>query len=75
MSAGCAIGWFTASKELNHHKHCFIVLNVKMSRVPTRTGKPEKMGRHFPVREKSGKFEQTGKVRDNHTKYWKTEIN
>ena len=25
----------------------------------------------FPVREKSGKFEQTGKVRDNHTKYWK----
>ena len=37
-------------------------------RVPTRTGK---MGRHFPVRE----FEQTGKVRENHTKYRKTEIN
>ena len=33
------------------------------------------MGRHFPVREKSGNFEQTGKVRENHTKYWKTEIN
>ena len=33
-------------------------------RVPTRTGKPEKMGRHFPVREKSGNFEQTGKVRE-----------
>ena len=32
----------------------------------------EKMGRHFPVREKSGNFEQTGKVRENHTKYWKT---
>ena len=32
-------------------------------RVPTRTGKPGKMGRHFPVREKSGNFEQTGKVR------------
>ena len=34
-------------------------------RVPTRTGKPVKpgkMGRHFPVREKSGNFEQTGKV-------------
>ena len=33
----------------------------------------EKMGRHFPVREKSGNFEQTGKVRENHTKYWKTQ--
>ena len=32
-------------------------------RVPTRTGKPGKMGRHFPVREKSVNFEQTGKVR------------
>ena len=42
------------------------------ARVPTRTGKPGKMGRHFPVREKSGNFEQTGKVRENHTKYWKT---
>ena len=37
------------------------------TRVPTRTGKtgkPGKMGRHFPVREKSGNFEQTGKVRE-----------
>ena len=42
-------------------------------RVPTRTGKPGKMGRHFPVREKSGNFDQTGKVRENYTKYWKTE--
>ena len=33
-------------------------------RVPTQTGKPGKMGRHFPVREKSGNFEQTGKVRE-----------
>ena len=41
-------------------------------RVPTRTGKPGKMGRHFPVGEKSGNFVQTGKVRGNHTKYWKT---
>ena len=32
-------------------------------RVPTPTGEPGKMGRHFPVREKSGNFEQTGKVR------------
>ena len=43
----------------------------RTNRVPTRTGKPGKMGRHFPVREKSGNFEQTGKVRENHTKYWK----
>ena len=35
-----------------------------MDRVPTRTGKPGKMGRHFPVREKSGNFDQTGKVRE-----------
>ena len=38
-----------------------------LNRVPTRTGKtgkPGKMGRHFPVREKSGNFEQTGKVRE-----------
>ena len=44
--------------------------------VPTgtgKTGKAGKMGRHFPVREKSGNFEQTGKVRENHIKYWKTQ--
>ena len=38
--------------------------NLMKDRVPTRTGKPGKMGRHFPVREKSGNFEQTGKVRE-----------
>ena len=32
-----------------------------------------KMGRHFPVRKKSGNFEQTEKVRENHTKYGKTQ--
>ena len=48
---------------------------LHLFRVPTQTGKPGKMGRHFPVREKSGNFEQTEKVRENHTKYWKTEIN
>ena len=40
---------------------------LNLSRVPTqtgKTGKPGKMGRHFPVREKSGNFEQTGKVRE-----------
>ena len=47
---------------------------IPLIRVPTQTGKPEKIGRYFPVREKSGNFEQTGKVRENHTKYWKTHI-
>ena len=45
---------------------------LPVNRVPTLTGKPGKMGRHFPVREKLGNFEQTGKVGENHTKYWKT---
>ena len=42
--------------------------------VPTGTGnqgKPGKMGRHFPVREKSGNFIKTGKVREFYLKYWK----
>ena len=50
-----------------------VTLKFNIARVPTRTGKPGKMGRHFPVREKSGNFVQTGKVRENHTKYWKTQ--
>ena len=41
--------------------------------VPTLTGKPEKMGKHFPVREKSGNFEQTEEVREFYPKYWKSE--
>ena len=43
---------------------------------PLRPENLEKMGRHFPVREKSGNFEETGKgksVRENHIKYQKTE--
>lgn len=39
--------------------------------VPTSTGKPRKVGKHFPVREKSENFGQTGKVREFYTKYWK----
>ena len=31
-----------------------------------------KNGKAFSSRGKSGNFEQTGKVRENHTKYWKT---
>ena len=46
------------------HILCDISCLVRVHRVPTRTGKPGKMGRHFPVREKSGNFEQTGKVRE-----------
>ena len=38
--------------------------HVQSNRVPTRTAKPGKMRRHFPVREKSENFEQTGKARE-----------
>ena len=31
------------------------------------------MGRHFPVREKSGNFVKTGKVREFYSKYWKNQ--
>ena len=36
--------------------------------VRTRTGKPGKMGEHFPVSEKSGNFAKTGKVREFYPK-------
>ena len=39
--------------------------------IPTRTGKPGKMGEHFPVREKSGDFAKTANVREFYPKYWK----
>ena len=41
--------------------------------VPTGTGKkgePGKMRRHFSVREKSGNFAKTRKVREFYSKYW-----
>ena len=41
--------------------------------VPTRTRKPGKMEDHFPVREKSGNFDQTGKVGEFYPKYWKNQ--
>ena len=50
-------------------------------RVPTWTEKPgkfRKMGRHFPVREKSGNFnrlEKSGKSQGKSHKIWKTGIN
>ena len=48
----------------------------QICRVPTRTGKtgkPGQMGRYFPVRKKSRNFEETRKVRENHTKYGKSQ--
>ena len=45
--------------------------SFSLYRVPTQTGKPGKMGRHFPVREKSGNFDQI--VQGKYTKYWKTQ--
>ena len=53
-------------------KNAISALIIEIYNVTTRTGKPGKMGRHFPVGEKSGNFEQTGKVGENHTKYWKS---
>ena len=41
--------------------------------VPTRTGKPGKMRKLFPISKKSGNFDQTGKVREFWAKYWKNE--
>ena len=50
------------------------ILCRQWNMVPTGTGnqgKPGKMGRHFPVRKKSGNFVKTGKVREFYSKYWK----
>ena len=35
------------------------------------TGKPGKMGDHFPERKKSGNFDHTQKVKEFYPKYWK----
>ena len=42
-----------------------------MVMVPTRSGKPGKMGEHFPVREGLGNLTKTGKVREFYQKYQK----
>ena len=75
------IGFYRTAQRLDKDEHFRTVLYTfyrhlcwsQCRRVPIRTGKPGKMGRHFAVREKSGNSDQTGKVRENHTKYWKTE--
>ena len=41
--------------------------------IPTPTGKPGKIGEHFPVREKSRNFAKMGKVREFDQKYWKNQ--
>ena len=61
MYAIIGVAYYYAHKRL-HLK--------SLTMVPTWTGK---MGKLFPVREKSGHFEQTGKVREFHPKYWKSE--
>ena len=79
----CLICVFTTQKWYHWSKGPFTLTERESSecqsntiaRVPTRTGKPGKMGRHFSVREKLGNFEQTGKVRENHTKYWEFQTN
>ena len=58
--------WIRNDDHLVHIAHIEgeYKVNLVFYRVPARTGKPGKMGRHFPVREKSGNFHQTGKVRE-----------
>ena len=51
-------------------KNTSVKTRMKYFRVSTRTGN---MGRYFAVVEKSWNFKQTGKVRENHTKYWKSQ--
>ena len=62
---------FTLSDSTNNELHC--------TGFPLGPENLEKMGRHFPVREKSGNFEQTGKVREKShkilEKLWEFEIN
>ena len=56
-------------------KSCFIAVPavpavpLHVDRDPTRTGKPGNLEGILQL----GNFEQTGKVRENHTKYWKTQ--
>ena len=55
---------------------CLHAVNLRVksgAMVPTWTGKPGKMRKLFPVREKLGNFEQTGKVREFCPKCWKNE--
>ena len=70
-SVSCSL---STSSIITAHNSSYLWSQVPSGRgrVPTRTGKPGKMGRHFPDRENSWNCEETGKVRENHTKYWKT---
>ena len=53
-------------------------MRAQNGRVPTRTRKPGKMGRYFPVRQ-SGKCQgilnRLEKSGEDQTKYWKTQGN
>ena len=61
----------TQSVPLVSNLISIILFETLDSMVPTRTGKqgkPGKMVRHFPVKQKSGNFTQnTGKIRKNYT--------
>ena len=51
------------------------ITNLDLLTVPTGSGKPGrpgKMGEHFPVREKSENFVQTGKVREFYPEHYKS---
>ena len=63
-----------ACRSLRELRH-LVPICLPSFRVPTQTGKPGKMEKLFPVREKSGNFVQTGKVREIWTKYWKSQGN
>ena len=57
------------------HSSCLLIIVplYYITRVPTQTGKPGKWEGIFQSEKRSGNFEQTGKVRENHTRYWKNE--
>ena len=53
-------------------------LRSRSVRVPTRTGKPGKMGRHFQSGKSQGtlnRLEKSGKITQNTGKLWEFEIN
>ena len=79
IQAACKTGQIKEVERICRESNCYDPERVKnflkvsrfvschYNRVPTWTGKPGKpgkMGRHFPVREKSGNFDETGKVRE-----------
>ena len=74
----CICILFQIGTDVSKFRKRFGAPNICMTRVPTRTGKPGKMGRHFPVREKSGnlvRLEKSGKITQNTGKIWEFQTN